>query len=276
MRFRSYRTILFDCNWKTAVDSFNEGYHPQGLHPQMLTLVRRLALRLRADRSAQRYRQRERRREMGPSPRLGLGPGDFDEDELLAERVDAMKGLFTRADQAVLDRPQEHGPPPGKTALQVFDELRIKAMRDRGYDIDGLTEDELLISGTIHLFPNLVGPINHGNATLYRLRPNGLDPERTIMDYWALEWLPDGTEAPPIERKFYDDWTTKDWGLINNQDFAMFAEVANGMRSRGFRGALLQSGAGSERPPSPTRARPVPHRMTQLGDHEVASVTPAR
>jgi hypothetical protein len=58
------------------------------------------------------------------------------------------------------------------------------------------------------------------------------------MDYWALEWLPDGAEAPPIERKFYDDWSTKDWGLINNQDFAMFAEVASGLRSRGFRGAL--------------------------------------
>ena len=37
LRFRSYRTIVFDCNWKTAIDSFNEAYHPQGLHPQMLT-----------------------------------------------------------------------------------------------------------------------------------------------------------------------------------------------------------------------------------------------
>ena len=238
MRFRSYRTILFDCNWKTAVDSFNEGYHPQGLHPQMLTWFDDSMFVYEQIGQHSAYRQRERRREMGPSPRLGLARGDYDESALLAERVEAMKGLFTRADQAVLTDLEEHGPPPGKTAMQVFDDLRIKAMRDRGYDTTGITEDELLISGTIHLFPNLVGPINHGNATLYRLRPYGSDPERTVMDYWALEWLPAGTEAPPVERKSYEDWTTKDWGLINNQDFAMFADVANGQRSRGFRGAL--------------------------------------
>jgi nitrite reductase/ring-hydroxylating ferredoxin subunit len=237
MRFRSYRTILFDCNWKIAVDSFNEGYHPQGLHPQMLTWFDDSIFVYEQIGQHSCYRQRERRREMGPSPRLGLGPGDYDEGELLAERVDAMKGLFTRADQVVLADLKEHGPPPGKTAMEVFDELRINAMRDRGYDLTGLTEDELLISGTVHLFPNLVGPINHGNATLYRLRPDG--PDRTIMDYWALEWLPDGVDAPPLDRKFYDDWTTKDWGLINNQDFAMFANIAKGMKSRGFRGARL-------------------------------------
>ena len=37
LRFRSYRTIVFECNWKIAVDAFNEGYHPQALHPQMLS-----------------------------------------------------------------------------------------------------------------------------------------------------------------------------------------------------------------------------------------------
>ena len=79
MRFRSYRTILFDCNWKTAVDSFNEGYHPQGLHPQMLTWFDDSMFVYEQIGQHSAYRQRERRREMGPSPRLGLARGDFDE-----------------------------------------------------------------------------------------------------------------------------------------------------------------------------------------------------
>jgi hypothetical protein len=239
MRFRSYRTMFFDCNWKTVVDSFNESYHPQGLHPQALTWLDDTAFVYEQLGKHSGYRQRERRLEMAPSPRLGLGPDDFDPDELLAERVDAMAGLFPRSYQGVLTELKTQGPPPGKTAMQVFDELRVDALRERGYDVDAVSEDELLISGTIHLFPNLVGPINHGNATLYRIRPDGLDPQRSVLDYWALEWLPEGTDAPAFERKRYEDWTIKDWGLINNQDFAMFAEVAAGMKSRGFRGALL-------------------------------------
>ncbi len=239
LRLRSYRTILFECNWKTAVDSFNEGYHPQGLHPQMLTWFDDTLFDYEQLGQHSCYRQRERRREMGPSPRLGLGPGDFDEGELLAERVDAMAGLFSRADQGVLADLKRNGPPPGKTATEVFDDLRIKAMRGRGYDLSGVSDDELLINGTIHLFPNLVGPVNHGNATLYRARPDGLDPDRTILDYWALEWPQPGTQPRPIERKFYPDWTTKDWGTINNQDFGTFVEVTRGMKSAGYRGARL-------------------------------------
>ncbi|HEX5096820.1 MAG TPA: aromatic ring-hydroxylating dioxygenase subunit alpha, partial [Acidimicrobiia bacterium] len=36
MRFRSYLTTIIDANWKAVVDAFNEGYHVQGLHSQIL------------------------------------------------------------------------------------------------------------------------------------------------------------------------------------------------------------------------------------------------
>ena len=36
MRLRAYRTTIIDANWKAVVDAFNEGYHVQGLHPQIL------------------------------------------------------------------------------------------------------------------------------------------------------------------------------------------------------------------------------------------------
>jgi nitrite reductase/ring-hydroxylating ferredoxin subunit len=239
LRFRSYRTILFECNWKTAVDAFNEGYHPQGLHPQMLTWYDDTRFLYAPVGQHSLYGEQEYRRELGPSPRLGLDLEDLDEAELLADRIDAVSGLFSRSDRRVLEDLQKNGPPEGKTAVEVFNNLRIKAMRDRGYDISGLTDDQILRNGTIHLFPNLIGPIVHGNATLYRARPNGLDPDSTLLDYWALEWVPDGSAAPSIERKFYEDWKTKDWGLINNQDFGNLDEITKGMKSRGYRGALL-------------------------------------
>ena len=238
LRFRSYRTILFDCNWKTAVDAFNEAYHPQGLHPQMLTWYDDTRFTYEQFGPHSWYGEKEFRDEMRPSPRLGLDPEDYDEVELLSDRIDAVRGLFTRGDRQRLDELLKSGPPEGKTAVQVFNEIRVQAMRDR-YDFNGLSDNEILRNGTIHLFPNFVGPIVHGNATLYRARPNGLDPDSCILDYWALEWVPKGGEAPPFERKFYQDWRTKDWGEINNQDFGNLVEITTGMKSRGFRRALL-------------------------------------
>ena len=191
LRFRSYRTILFQCNWKTAVDSFNEGYHAQGLHPQMLSWYDDTRFLYAPVGRHSLYGEQQYRRELGPSPRLGLDPEDFDEAELLADRIDAVSGLFSRSDRRLLEELQNEGPPEGKTAVEVFNELRVKAIRDRG-DLSGLTDDQILRNGTIHLFPNLLGPIVHGNATLYRSRPNGLDPDSTLLDYWALEWVPSG------------------------------------------------------------------------------------
>jgi nitrite reductase/ring-hydroxylating ferredoxin subunit len=238
LRFRSYRTILFNSNWKTTVDSFNEGYHPQGLHPQMLTWFDDSNFEYVQFGQHSGYGSRERRQKMRPSPRLGLGPEDYDERELVAAQLDAIRGLFTREDQAALSTMLKEGPPTGKDTMDVVNDMLIKAMRER-YDLEGLTDDEVLTGGTIHIFPNLVGPLNPGNATLYRVRPYGLDPDRSIMDYWALEWVPKGGQPRPIERKLYDDWSIKDWGEINNQDFGNFAEVTKGMHSGGFRGSVL-------------------------------------
>ena len=140
LRFRSYRTIVFECNWKTAVDAFNESYHPQALHPQMLSWFNdTLFTYEQLGQHSRYYVPEDRQREAGPSPRLGLSKEDVDPAEVLAERVDAVAGLFPREDQAVLEDLKKNGPPPGKTIGKVFDELRLNAMRRSGIDVEGLT-----------------------------------------------------------------------------------------------------------------------------------------
>ena len=85
----------------------------------------------------------------------------------------------------------------------------------------------------VYCFPNMVGPIYPGSAILFRVRPNGLDPDSCIKDTWVLEWPRPNEPWTMPDRKFYADWTEKDWGPITNQDYANMAEVQLGMKSRG-------------------------------------------
>jgi hypothetical protein len=205
----------------TWYDDTKMGYEKLGRHSQM-------GLRPGAE------------RKVGPSPRLGLSEDDYDELELLLFQIEATSGLWSREDRARIDDIKKNGLPEGVRAIDVLDDLRINGLKSRGIDLSGMTKEQILDSGGVkHFFPNMIGPGSPGNSTLYRARPNGLDPDSTIMDMWALEWVGPGSEPPKYEKKFYEDWRTKDWGLINNQDYANYIEVQKGLKSRGLRGMRL-------------------------------------
>ncbi|MGH3595860.1 MAG: aromatic ring-hydroxylating oxygenase subunit alpha, partial [Mycobacterium sp.] len=240
MQFRSYRTTFFECNWKMVIDSFNEGYHPQGLHPQMLSWYDDTQMVYEAiGRHARMGSDEKRQRRIGPSPRLGFRDDDIDELELLIAQVDANSGLWSREDRARINDLKTKGLPEGLNAIDVLDEFRINGLKSRGIDLSGMTKDQILGGALYHFFPNVLGPGSPGNVTLYRARPNGLDRFSTIMEMWALEWIGPGGTPHNWERKTYPDWKEKDWGLINNQDYGNFLEVQTGMKSRGFRGLML-------------------------------------
>jgi hypothetical protein len=133
--------------------------------------------------------------------------------------------------------------PLGTTLLEAYQERRMELLRSRGLDVSGLTRDQMTSADDVYFFPNLVGPIYPGSAIVFRVRPNGLDPDSAIKDSWILEWpRPDGDGRPrerPCEHRFYPDWTTKDWGLITNQDYANMVHVQTGMKSRACKGLRL-------------------------------------
>jgi len=239
LRFRSYRTTVLPANWKVVVDAFNEAYHVQGTHSQILPWTDDVAIQYEQLGKHSHYgRLANARRVLRPSPRVGMRDEDVDEGEILAALVAGLGGAFLAEERALVDELRAADVPPG-TLLERYQERRMELLRSRGFDVSGLEPDQMTSADDVYWFPNMVGPVYPGSAILFRMRPDGIDPDHTIKDTWVLEWPRPGDDWEMPERRFYPDWRDKDWGLITNQDYENMAHVQIGMKTHGFRGLRL-------------------------------------
>ena len=237
MRLRSVITTVLATNWKAATDAFNEAYHVQAGHAQVLPFVDDVSIVYELlGKHAHYGRLAGARRVLRPSPRLGIPDDDVDEGMILQAMVAGLGGAFLGEERAMVDALLASGPPPGQTLLGEYQERRMALLAARGLDVSGLTTDQMTSVEDIYLFPNIVGPVYPGSAILFRSRPVPGDPDHTIHETFVLEWPdPDGERRPPKRREF-PDWRARDWGTLTMQDYENVERVQRGMKSTAFRG----------------------------------------
>jgi nitrite reductase/ring-hydroxylating ferredoxin subunit len=242
MRYRWYKSTGIACNWKTALEAFNEGYHVQTTHTQLLPLHDDEALAHAEGRHGS-YQLAPGRISIGErSSRLSARKVDYRhnirdfilmlEQDLKASIPPHMSELVDRlvnelpAEASLLD------------VLMKYGQLAFEAASARGIAFPALTPEEIARAGADwHLFPNMVFLPAPDAMLAYRARPDRNDPERCIFEVYSLLLYPEGQE-PPLERQVFADWTDHDaWGLILEQDFQNMTEVQRGMRSSGFKGS---------------------------------------
>jgi phenylpropionate dioxygenase-like ring-hydroxylating dioxygenase large terminal subunit len=239
LHLRTYLSTVLPANWKVAVDAFNEGYHVQGTHPQLLPWTDDVSLEYEQLGIHSHYgRLPNARRQLRPSPRLGLSEGQYDEGEILERFIAGLGGLFYKDESALVAEIRASGA-DGATMLRRYQEGRRELLAGRGVAIEGFADDQLTSADDVFFFPNMVGPIYPGIAIIFRVRPNGTDPDSCIKDTWFLHWPQDGEPPKRAERRFFPDWTQRDWGEITNQDYANMEHVQIGMKSRGGPGIRL-------------------------------------
>jgi len=239
LQMRAYLSTVLPANWKVVVDAFNEGYHVQGTHPQILPWTDDVSLEYEPLGIHSHYgRLPNARRTLRPSPRLGLSEGEYNEGEILAKFVEGLGGLFYDDERALIDKIRST-PPNGETLLSRYQKGRRELLAARGVSVDEFADDQLTSADDVFFFPNMVGPIYPGSAIIFRVRPNGIDPDSSIKDTWFLEWPRQDVVRKRVTRRFYPDWTERDWGLITNQDYANMEHVQIGMKSRGGPGLHL-------------------------------------
>jgi nitrite reductase/ring-hydroxylating ferredoxin subunit len=239
MRIRASFSTVLPANWKVVVDAFNEGYHVQGTHPQILPWTDDVNLEYQPLGIHSHYgRLPNARRELRPSPRLGLSAGEYDEGEILASFVAGLGGLFYEDERTLIDTIRST-PLDGENLLSRYQKGRRQLLAKRGVEVDEFDDDQLTSADDVLFFPNMVGPIYPGTAIIFRVRPHGLDPDSAIKDTWFLEWPGREHVDKRARRRFYPDWTERDWGLITNQDYANMEHVQIGLKSRGGSGLRL-------------------------------------
>ena len=243
LRYRWYKTTVLPCNWKVALEAFNEGYHVQTTHRQLLPVNDDATISETHGQHATFYPPPDNRPVGLPSRRLDTAMPN-DTRQPVASFFDMMerdlKAIVSerahRAAQRLLA-----DVPPGTSHMDVLMQLGgfiAEAAINDGAGYPNLTYEEIVRAGLDwHVFPNHIFLPAPDAILAYRARPWKDDPDRCLFDVWSLVRYAPGQE-PKIEREFYENWQDHDgWGLILTQDFRNLADIQQGMKSRGFAGA---------------------------------------
>ncbi|MCP1572908.1 aromatic ring-hydroxylating dioxygenase subunit alpha [Herbaspirillum rubrisubalbicans] len=249
MRYRWYKSIRLPCNWKVALEAFNEGYHVFGTHPQLLEVAGDDVTRSFTYGKHGMFNYATATRIIGaPSSRTGKPmPADVRQGlvNFFQTMEDQLKAINTDRDNVAAKRLLTEMEPTGNQFAVLAQAMAYQkeAAESSGAGWPDISFEQLGRAGADwHVFPNMVFLPYPDGALFYRSRPDGDDPDSCIYDIMSLARYAPGDEPPLMREQYYgkDDWkenALEKFGLILWQDFQNMINVQQGMKSRGFTAA---------------------------------------
>ncbi|MGC2654435.1 MAG: aromatic ring-hydroxylating dioxygenase subunit alpha [Mycobacterium sp.] len=239
MRCKWRKWLDFGCNWKVAVEAFNETYHVATTHPQFNKFGsfrgwakaqgRHSNIGYDAPKDLERTKSKIRLG-AGADPRLSTA--EMQAYTLTETNATTTKTLVDAALRLADELPE------GTPADQVLEHWLSSARRDdeaRGVLWPRIDPDHLAKSGTAwQLFPNFQIGQGLTTALCYSARPNGYNPNSCIFEAACYELYPKGEE--PETTWEYTPEGDPSWRTVFPQDFSNMAAVQRGMKSLGFPG----------------------------------------
>ncbi len=229
------RDVTFDwaCNWKVAVDAFNEVYHVAGIHPELIPFTDDVDCPIDLLGKHSRFLFHVGR----PSPRWtdqkAHAAGYPDRRALTQE----LRGLLQA--YGVDAAPFERDSSGARGAL-------IRAQRElgeqKGWNLSALNDEQLWIDVHYQLFPNVTLNISVGHFWFFRARPHPDDPNRMFWDFQEYHRMAPGGPRPQRPEHVHSDWGGEERAALHlalRQDGDTAPPQQRGLRSRGFRGLHL-------------------------------------
>jgi phenylpropionate dioxygenase-like ring-hydroxylating dioxygenase large terminal subunit len=224
---------VLDCNWKVVMDAFQEGYHIQAVHPELISAM---------DESQERYAFfGDHSVATGPFGAANLA--DFGPEQQ-AESIRGLPATFPGV-TAILPRFEElldeyraaDGTlsfPEGITGRLLLQRATRDTLTAKGLDVSGLTDTQMSDNHFHLLFPNLFITIRAGEATVIVSvpHPDG-DPGRCFWHVINLMWLP--PEEREAAREPLNEITDKadhvPYFLALEQDYDQMQAQQKGLRN---------------------------------------------
>lgn len=236
MRYRWRKWVIFECNWKVALEAFNETYHVDATHPEFTRFGQFKGWsRTHGLHSNIGFEAPKGQEEDQAKLRLGIGDSRLSTAEMQeftwANANTNTTMTLVNAAKRLKDELAEGTPP-----AEVSKHWLASARRDdeaRGVFWPVVEPAHTAKSGTAwQIFPNF--QIGHAvnNMLCYSARPYGGDPDKCIFEAAVYELFPRG-EEPQTEWEYTEP---EDWPPVLQQDFANMAAVQRGMKSLGFSG----------------------------------------
>ena len=237
MRARWRKWVIFECNWKVAMEAFCETYHVAGTHPEFMAFGQfRGWGRNQGLHSNIGYDAPKGQEEDAAKLRLGTGDARISTAEMQNFTWENANTNTTRTLVDVANRLKDDLPEdtPSAEVSKYWLTTARRIDEERGVVWPVVDPQHTAQSGTSwQIFPNQ--QIGHAvnNMLCYQARPYGNDPDKCIFEAAVYELYPDG-EAPETDWEYTEPG---DWPPVLQQDFANMAAVQQGMKNAGFRGA---------------------------------------
>lgn len=178
-------------NWKAVAEAFMEAHHIVGTHPQSLPMS--ADLNTQYDHPSETV-SRQFTAHAVQSPRM--------ENRLSEQEV---FNAFTGYQFDSEENPDMRVPEGSTARAFAAQMLRRTLSAETGHDYSHVGDAEMTDSMPYNVFPHMAFWAGMLSNLIYRFRPDGLDPEGTIMDIMVLKPVPkDGPRPKPATTMHLD------------------------------------------------------------------------
>lgn len=224
-------TEAIECNWKVVMDAFEEGYHINGIHPQLLQV-------LHINPKTARYRFFESHSvAMAPFEVQGASVQDQVEGMLaLPETFPGTVAVIPRFQELLAPYRDEDGRvdfPDGVTARILLQQATREVLTGMGLDVSALTDDQMVDNQGWVLFPNYFMTVRAGECHVIMSvpHPDG-DPNRCIWHVASYMYLPEAfRDAVRAEAIVVDTPGSHKYFEALQQDYEQMPRQQKGLRN---------------------------------------------